>query len=351
MAPSVDIQLPRDPGIDALYAGWAASDLGRVSIEPSTNTPIEPSTNTPIEPSTNTPIDPVTPPPNAPALDAGGAADVEPWRVDLSHTDYGTLNGMFTAMAPVSGAPANSDVWVQFSTRIDPLTGKTSAYDVQVSPNKAEGYKQLRTDGQGRVDLAQLASPETLRNLAAFSQEKTGTPGFSLSYAGIAPRPGKESADPAALDTYHEVRTDAIGNQYIDIPKGKVKESGYYLSKYDPNAKTRSFSQVEAGTPGATYINAELGTMSLGKPAEKLPEPPKKEWYESPMGMLGVASALSVIGVIGQYFIAKEGSDTQMKIARENRDTQLELLGMQLAARGSGDGSSSSGSLRAGRVF
>jgi hypothetical protein len=72
------------------------------------------------------------------------------------------------------------------------------------------------------------------------------------------------------------------------------------------------------------------------------PKDEKSFWKTETAGFV-YQGMFAMAGVFATYMMAEKNRQQSMKIARDNRDTQLELLSMQLAARGGGGGGGSDG--------
>lgn len=166
----------------------------------------------------------------------------------------------------------------------------------------------------------------------------------SISLSAVKRNPELSATDPLAyLKTTHNTLSNM---DELALPPGTVKKSGSFtiaVNLRDPADPRMDVKEVPEGTPGSVYINAETQTAMLKPEPAKLPDAPKKEWYESPMAMMAITAAIGLIGTSGQYFMGTASIKSQEKLARENRDLQLEMLGKQLAASQSGTGSGSSG--------
>lgn len=144
------------------------------------------------------------------------------------------------------------------------------------------------------------------------------------------------------------VLNTATNKEMRVLPSGTFPpgfEGGYYDVLELPDRVSLRVSNKD--NPNAVYVNS-FGAYAVAK---KAPEAPKKEWYENPMAMMAVTAGLSLIGVMGQYFMGKDALKSQEKMNRENRNLQLQLAGMQYGASAAGGDGGGGRGLPVGRVY
>jgi hypothetical protein len=139
---------------------------------------------------------------------------------------------------------------------------------------------------------------------------------------------------------YVTTGTAADGRTMI-IPLSK---SGGTIST-DPKTGAQVYTPAGGVPRGALYRDADQGILMEAAPAED------DSWGKDDWLAISPTIVSLVVGA-GSFFLARSQMQQQKKLSDDARDTQLELLGMQLAARGSGGGGGGGGSsLNVGRLL
>lgn len=140
-------------------------------------------------------------------------------------------------------------------------------------------------------------------------------------------------------------RYEAAGGLYgvqNDKLKGVVPV-GYYVEMAATDGSGTMLTPVAAGTPGAFHSDG-AGTLLAREPqaapafgAGAADTWGKDDWLKiAPM-------VVQLLALGGAYYMQQQQLDQQKELSREATENQLKMLGMQLAARGSGGGGDGGG--------